>query len=149
MPDERDEPLSHAIFKQIHALATRTSADFAELLGELDLTEGLAQVMWHLDPGVPPPSMRALATTLGCDPSTVTFLTDRLEERGLTRRQASSVDRRIKVITLTPQGVRARARLVHAVDTRSPLARLSREEQELLHELLAKTGATGDSRPKP
>lgn len=138
-----DEPLSHAIFKQVHALATRTSAAFAELLAELDLTEALANVLWHLDPGVPPPSMRAMATTLGCDPSTVTFLTDRLEERGLTRRQASATDRRIKVITLTPEGVRARARLVDAVDTRSPLARLSREEQERLHELLAKTGVTG------
>ena len=145
MPDERDEPLSHAIFKQIYALAAQTSAAFAELLGELDLTEALANVVWHLDPGVPPPSMRALASTLGCDPSTVTFLTDRLEERGLTRRQASATDRRIKVITLTSQGVRARARLVHAVDTRSPLARLSGEEQEHLHQLLAKTGATGVS----
>ncbi|MFD8631181.1 MULTISPECIES: MarR family winged helix-turn-helix transcriptional regulator [unclassified Streptomyces] len=147
MPDERDEPLSHAIFKQIHALAARTSAAFAELLGELDITEALANVMWHLDPEVPPPSMRALASTLGCDPSTVTFLTDRLEERGLTRRQASSADRRIKVITLTPRGVRARARLVHAVDTRSPLARLSREEQEHLHELLAKMVATTGASP--
>ncbi|MFJ8018345.1 MarR family winged helix-turn-helix transcriptional regulator [Streptomyces sp. NPDC096339] len=145
MPDGGDEPLSHAIFKQIYALAAQTSAAFAELLAESDLTEALANVLWHLDPGVPPPSMRALATTLGCDPSTVTFLTDRLEERGLTRRQTSPSDRRIKVITLTPQGVRARARLVRAVDTRSPLARLSREEQERLHELLAKTGVTGVS----
>ncbi|MFF5204406.1 MarR family winged helix-turn-helix transcriptional regulator [Streptosporangium sp. NPDC000396] len=142
MPDSADEPLTHAIFKQIYALAAQTNLAFAELLTDLDLTEALANALWHLDPDAPPPSMRALAVTLNCDPSTVTFLTDRLEQRGLTQRQASSADRRIKVITLTSQGVRARAKLVQAAATRSPLARLSPQEQQHLHELLAKTGVT-------
>jgi DNA-binding MarR family transcriptional regulator len=142
MSDGADEPLTHAIFKQIYALAAQTNVAFAELLTELDLTEALANALWHLDPGSSPPSMRALAVTLNCDPSTVTFLTDRLEQRGLTHRQVSSADRRIKVITLTSRGVRARAKLVQAAATRSPLARLSPQEQQHLHALLAKTGVT-------
>ncbi|MFC5885720.1 hypothetical protein RMN57_35045 [Kitasatospora sp. CM 4170] len=39
MPDTPGEPLSHAIVEQIHALAAQTSAAFADLLAEPDLTE--------------------------------------------------------------------------------------------------------------
>ncbi|MDI2129537.1 MarR family winged helix-turn-helix transcriptional regulator [Yinghuangia seranimata] len=144
LPNDPDEPLTHTLFKQIHALAAQANAAFTELLADLDLTEALANALWHLDPRVPPPSMRALAATLGCDPSTVTFLTQRLRQRDLVRLDVAAGDRRIKTISLTAKGVRARARLVDAVASRSPLARLTADEQHTLYTLLAKTGVTPD-----
>jgi DNA-binding MarR family transcriptional regulator len=85
--------------------------------------------------------MRALAATMNCDPSTISFITDRLEQRGLIQRQVDPADRRVKVITLTPQGVAARTRFVQSLAMGSSLARLSPDEQRHLHGLLAKAGA--------
>ena len=73
---------------------------------------GLSPVQCHvlrlLEPDRPLP-MRALAEGLCCDASNVTGLVDRLESRGLVRRRASEDDRRVKVLELTPKGVRVRA----------------------------------------
>jgi DNA-binding MarR family transcriptional regulator len=140
-PPSREEPLIQALLKQVFLLAAETSTSFDELLKGLDLSQALATTLWRLDPHSSPPSMRALAATLNCDPSTVTFLTDRLEQRGLISRQVSSTDRRNKVITLTPQGIWIRDRLVQTMAASSPLARLSATEQQRLHALLAKAGA--------
>ena len=53
--------------------------------------------------------MSRLADTLSCDASNVTGLVDRLESRGLVRRQPSAEDRRVKVLQLTPAGSRLRS----------------------------------------
>jgi DNA-binding MarR family transcriptional regulator len=106
-----------------------------------DLTDALATALWRLDPGQPPPSMRDLAATLDCDPSTVTFLVDRLEERGLIARRPAAGDRRRKVITLTTQGVATRRKLIDTLSGCSPLAALSLRDQRQLSDLLARAGA--------
>lgn len=85
--------------------------------------------------------MSALAATLNCDPSTITFITDRLQQRGLIQRMVSPNDRRSKVIALTAQGAQVRARFVQAMATDSPLARLSADEQRQLRALLIRAGA--------
>ena len=81
--------------------------------------------------------MGQLAETLACDASNVTGLVDRLESRGLVRRQSSSADRRLKVLDLTPAGVRLRTvvleRMTQPPDT---LNRLSPEEQRELVKIL-------------
>jgi len=86
-----------------------------------------------------------LASLLNCDPLNVTFLVDRLEERGLVERQTDPADRRVKLVGLTTAGVHIRNQIVRAAATRSPLARLSPADQQRLHQLLA--AATGDRRP--
>ncbi|MCM3922689.1 MarR family transcriptional regulator [Frankia sp. AiPs1] len=136
-----DDSLIHAVVKQVVTLAAVTGDLAADLVKELDLTEALAGALWRLDPDGPPPSMRALAATLNCDPSTVTFLTDRLEQRGLIQRRPAPTDRRQKIISLTRRGVEVRARLVQAFTAGSPLARLSPDDQQHLYALLAKAGA--------
>lgn|GEM_PF-1462161 len=136
-----DESLIHALIKQVVTLAAQTSAQATDLLKELDLTEPLLNVLWRLDPDADAPSMRTLATTLGCDPSTVTFLTDRLEQRGLIHRRPGSADRRQKVVGLTSRGVEVRALLVRTLTASSPLTRLSPDDQHQLQALLAKAGA--------
>lgn len=47
---------------------------------------------------------RTLARTIGFDTSTIGSVIDRLEARGLMRRKASPTDRRVRLLTLTPEG---------------------------------------------
>jgi DNA-binding MarR family transcriptional regulator len=108
---------------------------------ELGLTEPLADALWQLDPAAPTPSMRQWAARLRCDPSSVTFLADRLTERGLIEVRVDPADRRRKTVALTPGGERTRRDLLAAFTTRSPLARLSRDEQRRLRDLLGRMAA--------
>ncbi|MEU2237379.1 MarR family winged helix-turn-helix transcriptional regulator [Streptomyces vietnamensis] len=51
-------------------------------------------------------AMRALAETMACDASNMTGIIDRLEQRGLVRREADASDRRVKNVILTAEGER-------------------------------------------
>ena len=81
--------------------------------------------------------MGKLAEAMACDASNVTGLVDRLESRGLVRRRADVSDRRVKVLELTPFGVRLRSSVIQRM-TQPParLDRLSVEEQQLLVKIL-------------
>jgi DNA-binding MarR family transcriptional regulator len=101
-----------------------------------DLSPAQCHVLHLIEPGCPLP-MRRLADTLSCDASNVTGLVDRLESRGLVRRQASSHDRRVKALQLTATGRRVRAELLGQMAERSlPLSRLSLRQQRTLVKLL-------------
>ena len=52
-------------------------------------------------PGI---DQRTLARTIGFDTSTIAGVVDRLEARGLLQRNASPDDRRVRLLSLTPQG---------------------------------------------
>ncbi len=52
-------------------------------------------------PGI---DQRSLAKAIGFDTSTIGGVIDRLEARGLMQRNASPEDRRVRLLTLTPQG---------------------------------------------
>jgi DNA-binding MarR family transcriptional regulator len=133
-----DEPLIYSLVDLSFAIADRTNALVADVMTELQLTPSLANALWHLDPQRPWPSMRQLAARLRCDPSTITFIADRLEERNLLTRRVDASNRRVKTLVLTDAGRRTRHRLVAAMATRSPIAQLSPTEQSQLHQLLSK-----------
>jgi DNA-binding MarR family transcriptional regulator len=139
--NREDEPLIEALLKQVLTLAAQATSLAADIIRDLDLTDALATALWRLDPGLPPPAMRDLAATLNCDPSTVTFLVDRLEERGLITRQPTVADRRRRVITLTQPGVATRRKLIDALSNCSPLAALSLQDQRQFSDLMTKAGA--------
>ena len=61
--------------------------------------------------GSEPRTMRSLAHEWRCDPSTATWLIDRLERAGLVRRRTATHDRRVKLVTLTLRGRRVKTRL--------------------------------------
>jgi DNA-binding MarR family transcriptional regulator len=89
-----------------------------------------------LDEPVP---MSHIAELLRCDRSAVTWITDRLEERGYVERRSAEGDRRVKLLALTDEGRRVRD------DIRAKLSlppealhRLSRVEQRELRDLLRK-----------
>src|SRR3954468_819968 len=101
-----------------------------------DLSPIQCHVLHLIDPRRRLP-MRRLADTLSCDASNVTGLVDRLESRGLVRRQPSPRDRRVKVLLLTPTGARVRAQLLRQMTGSSlPLSRLSLDQRRSLVEIL-------------
>src|SRR5499427_9921796 len=82
-------------------------ADLPTLAAEFDLSAAQCHVLHLIEPDQPVP-MGQIAESLACDASNVTGLVDRLESRGLVRRQPSAADRRVKVLDLTPKGSRLR-----------------------------------------
>ncbi len=106
------------------------------VLGELNITEALADALWSFDPDGRTISRRDLAARLRCDPSNATLLADRLEARGYIERSSDLQDRRFKAMRLTSAGVAARARILSAVATGPPFTRLSDPELRQFAELL-------------
>ncbi|MEA2557730.1 MAG: hypothetical protein QOG88_1268 [Actinomycetota bacterium] len=77
------------------------------VLRELGLTPGHLKALAVILPEEPRP-MGVMAEIMHCDASQMTWLVDRLEERGLVERQTSASDRRVKSIALTARGVEVR-----------------------------------------
>jgi DNA-binding MarR family transcriptional regulator len=113
-------------------------ADFPSFASEFELSPAQCHVLHLMEPERPIP-MGRLAQALACDASNVTGLVDRLELRGLIRRQPSAEDRRVKVLVLTPMGARLRATVLERL-TKPPatLAKLSEEDQKQLVRILAR-----------
>jgi DNA-binding MarR family transcriptional regulator len=111
-------------------------ADLPAVAAEFDLSAAQCHVLHLIEPDRPVP-MGRIAEALACDASNVTGLIDRLESRGLVRRQASKSDRRVKVLELTPAGIRLRSTVLERM-TRPPesLDRLSTVEQRALVRML-------------
>jgi DNA-binding MarR family transcriptional regulator len=100
-----------------------------------DLSPIQCHVLHLIEPEQPMP-MGRLAEALACDASNVTGLVDRLEARGLVQRKPLSHDRRVKVLRLTPVGVRLRAQLLRRMTEGCPLSRLSQGQRRTLVEIL-------------
>ncbi len=78
-----------------------------------------------------------LAAKLRVDPSNLTVIIDRLEERGALERHADPNDRRVKSLVLTPEGRRLRAEFrEHLHDYGEAFGRLSAQQFEALRDLL-------------
>jgi DNA-binding MarR family transcriptional regulator len=89
-----------------------------------------------------PRTMSEIAACLRCDNSNVTGIVDGLEARGLAERTASPGDRRVKLIALTAEGRRLRARLMR--EARKPpawLNGLSTADQRTLRDVLRRATA--------
>jgi DNA-binding MarR family transcriptional regulator len=113
-------------------------ANLPPLAAELELSPAQCHVLHLIEPERPLP-MGQLAQNLACDKSNITGLVDRLESRGLVKRRPSPEDRRVKVLVLTPTGVRLRTMLVERM-TSPPktLERLSPRDQRALARILAR-----------
>jgi DNA-binding MarR family transcriptional regulator len=81
--------------------------------------------------------MRSLAEEWGCDASNATWIVDRLETVGLAERRMVPHDRRIKLVTLTPKGLKTKADLMEEFYTPPPeLLDLDRVDLEVLRRVL-------------
>src|SRR5579862_2019984 len=100
-PSRRSTSLARELAEAAYELHASVERQLHDTLIELELTVPLADALWQLDPRLGPLSRRQLAERLGCDPSNVTFIVDRLERRRLVTRARVGHDRRIKAMSLT------------------------------------------------
>lgn len=100
------------------------------------LTSVQAKVLMFLDEATP---MNRIAEGLCCDPSNITGVVDRLEERGLLAREESPTDRRIKFLRVTPAGKKLRDACALSLFTDVPgMKGLSPAQVADLHRVLAR-----------
>jgi DNA-binding MarR family transcriptional regulator len=96
--------------------------------------------------------MGSLAQAWQCDASNVTWMVDRLEQRGLVERRPVPADRRVKAIALTPEGVKTKERLLERLH-QPPVDFLAvdRATLEQLRDVLDRLPASvrQASRPRP
>ena len=135
-PSHASSAVTYRLAQGAYALHAALEAQLHETLEDLDLTMPLADVLWQLDPADGPLSRRELADRLGCDPSNVTFLVDRLEERALVTRARAEHDRRVTTLTLTRTGIDVRDRLIAAIAGSSMFSDLTTSEQRQLADVL-------------
>ena len=107
-------------------------------VGDFGLTPAQAQLLARVEPDRPMP-MSDLASQLFCDASNITGLVDKLESRDLIERQASSEDRRVKMIALTKAGAALRAKLLERFFEPPPsLTALPEADKKALRDILRK-----------
>jgi len=104
----------------------------------LGLSAFQAMALVFIDPTRPRP-MSEVAATVGCGPSNLTGIIDKLEARGLVKRRPSRSDRRVKEVSLTRAGQAFRKRLLARIREPAPWMRaLSAEDQRRLIEIFTK-----------
>ncbi len=97
---------------------------------------GHVKALLALDPDEPQ-AMGTLAQNFACDASTMTWLVDRLEEKGLVERRGLKNDRRVKTVALTPEGVKTKEELESRMyEPPEFILDLDRDVLESLHEVL-------------
>jgi MarR family transcriptional regulator, organic hydroperoxide resistance regulator len=130
---------AHALLvDQLIGLGPLVTGILKGVVDEVGLTESQANLLWLIPPDASPVSLKQLAIRLHCDPSNVTLLSVKLEERGLARRARHPDDGRVRTLVLTPAGRKVRRRLITNAYTRSPFGALNEKEQSQLYSLLAK-----------
>ncbi len=114
-------------------LVGRMRHHFASVALSLDLTPPQMGMLKELGSGTP---MGTLASMVGCDASNITWMTDRLEERGLVERVADPRDRRVKRLVLTESGKRLRKQIERRLRAGLPVEHLTESEQRTLVKLI-------------
>ncbi|MGH2956347.1 MAG: MarR family winged helix-turn-helix transcriptional regulator [Solirubrobacterales bacterium] len=132
----RTDPASQA-WSLMHWLMIASKARFMAINQEFDLAPQQAIALRILGGGARP--MGELAKFLACDSSNVTGITDRLEERGLVRRTSAEHDRRVKLLLLTDEGERVRAKLTKLLaEPPDWIKDLPEKDQRQLRDILEK-----------
>jgi DNA-binding MarR family transcriptional regulator len=114
--------------------------DIAER-NHITLMQALTLCLLEPNQSVP---MKSLSTFMSCDPSNISPIVEQLVNEGLVTRKESSVDRRVKTVTITEKGLDLRDKFLEiTTSTRLPnLDSLTQEETEQLIAILEKATDT-------
>ncbi|HET6218551.1 MAG TPA: MarR family transcriptional regulator [Acidobacteriaceae bacterium] len=116
----------------------RTAPQRTEILGQRGLTPNDARGLSSLDVHEGR-SMRSLAKEWACDASNATWIVDRLENMGLAERRTVPDDRRVKLVALTPKGLKVRTELLKEFhNPPAQLLELGDHQLEMLEQILQK-----------
>ena len=126
-----------AIARRFHQIC---SARAAEVVGPTGLTPLQYGALVHLSrqTGKPGIEQNTFAERLNVDRNTASLVVEQLAKKGLVAREIDSADRRVRLLSLTPQGEKLYARLRPAFIAANEeiLAPISARERKLLTELL-------------
>ncbi|MGZ4675849.1 MAG: MarR family winged helix-turn-helix transcriptional regulator [Acidimicrobiia bacterium] len=137
----RKEQIAQETWQAFTGVMDACRVSFLDIARRFDLTPGEMRALGALDPEHAQP-MGALAGELRCDASNVTWLADRLEERGLVERRTDPSDRRVKTLALTDAGRTLRAEIEELLHVPpAPLLTLPVHELRTLRHLLGKCAA--------
>jgi DNA-binding MarR family transcriptional regulator len=100
-------------------LLMRSAPQRTQILGRFGLTPNDSRALGSLDPHEGR-TMRSLADEWQCDASNATWIVDRLERAGLAERRSRPDDRRVKLVVLTPKGVKTKAEVLDAFHETPP-----------------------------
>lgn len=120
----------------VNGLAHRIGEHVRERAATLGLTTAQATALREL---TGPMTTSELAERMSCEPSNATYVIDKLEKQKLVERRPHPTDRRARQLVLTTAGSTLRGRLLELLERDSPLAGLSAQDQNALHDLLRRT----------
>lgn len=126
-------PVAQQLSQVFFELLMRHKVHFAAEVNELDLSPIQARVLLFIDPDQPS-TMSEVAQELGCGPSNITGLIDKLETRNLVERRTRKDDRRIKTVALTRRGLALRGRLTARLSRPAPwmLSLTTKDQRQLV-----------------
>jgi DNA-binding MarR family transcriptional regulator len=131
----RRDVVTREVLVLIAGMSTRFLGEYDAAAEAQDLTGVQARLLAVVADR--PAPMNQLAATLKCEPSNVTGLVDRLAARGLVTREPSPTDRRVKLVTVTPDGAELAGKVWAELDfAAEPLAALTDQERLTLRDLL-------------
>jgi MarR family transcriptional regulator, organic hydroperoxide resistance regulator len=135
-PSAQSEATAAEVWRLLLTCAMSQFGRTASIAQGLGLTPGHVKALLALDPNEPQ-AMGSLAQNFACDASTMTWLVDRLEEKGLVQRKGLMNDRRVKTVALTPEGVKTKEELESRMyEPPAFILDLDREVLQSLHEVL-------------
>jgi DNA-binding MarR family transcriptional regulator len=142
-PRGRKDALAAETWRRVFDFFWQRKDEQLGVLREMGLTPGHMKALFVLDLDEPRP-MGALADSLACDASTVTWLVDSLEERGIVERQPLATDRRVKTVVLTALGAKTKAELLERIyEAPQVLRELDVKDLETLNAVLRKLPGEG------
>lgn len=109
-----EDPLRDNLYWMLIQVAFRSKHGLMKLAEKYDLTVVQLHSLGILNPGESVP-MNTLSCMLLCDASNVTGIVDRLLTQGYIKREENPKDRRVKMITLTPEGESLRSVLLEEI----------------------------------
>jgi DNA-binding MarR family transcriptional regulator len=128
------DPVTAEVVALIARIVARYTREYELAAERHGLTAVQIKTLRALDEPAP---MRQIAQRLGSEPSNVTGIIDRLEARGLVRREAHPADRRVKIVVATAEGRAIAEELGRSLRfAAEPLAALDDEQRHTLRDLL-------------
>jgi DNA-binding MarR family transcriptional regulator len=140
MSDGKQTRLARDVWRLMFDILIGSSGRREQSLAKRGLTPNDSRALMSLrkDEGRP---IGALASLWRCDPSTATWVVDRLEREGLAERHTSPTDRRVKMVVRTERGEKVASDLLaEFYEPPDFLFKLDTTELDALRTLLRKLG---------
>src|SRR5579883_3393841 len=131
--------LKDNVYWQLFQVAVTTKHNLMDVAESHGLTVMQLYTLCLLESGKSIP-MNSLSSTLKCDASNITGIVDRLLQQDYIKREENPKDRREKMITLSPKGIKICEKVAETFekDDLKSLQSLMKEEKHTLSTLLTK-----------